>query len=139
MLNRCCNDCKAACREKRFLPVSAHSLVRRSPLKITVDRNVVEFSPENAQETADLEVLWRVVVDCVNESKKMEPIGEYIPVKSNVARFVIENIPGGKTHYSADTASDECTVVCTICNKYAHLKKGDAVPNCCGREMENID
>lgn len=108
-------------------------------MKIVVDKNVVEFMPESSQETQDMETLWRIVVDCVKDSKKMEPIGEYIPAKSNVARFVIEDIPGGKTHYSEDMVEDECTVICTICNKYAHLKKGDSVPNCCGRAMETID
>ncbi|HEB50406.1 MAG TPA: hypothetical protein ENI89_07345 [Desulfobulbus sp.] len=108
-------------------------------MKIRVDKNVVEFHPETEQETADMEVLWRIVVDCVNASKKMEPIGEYIPIKSNVARFVIEDVPGGLTHYSNDKVEEECTVICTICNKYAHLKPGDSVPNCCGREMEHVD
>ena len=108
-------------------------------MKIRVDKNVVEFMPETPQETADLEVLWRKVVDCVQDSRKMEPIGEYIPVKSNVARFVIEDVPGGQTHYSSDKVTEECTVICTICNKYAHLKPGDSIPNCCGREMESVD
>ena len=58
-------------------------------MKILVDRNVVEFTPETPQETSDMEVLWRVVVDCVKDSKKMTPIGEYIPGKSNTAKFVI--------------------------------------------------
>lgn len=66
-------------------------------MNITVDRNVVEFKPGNAQETADMELLWRVIVDCLRENKKLVPIGEYIPGKENLARFVIEGIPGGKT------------------------------------------
>ena len=108
-------------------------------MKIVVDRNVVEFSPDTPQETADMEILWRVVVDCVNESKRMSPIGEFIPTKSNIARFVIEGIPGGKTDYTDHEVSAECTVYCQICNKYANLKPGDSVPNCCGKPMENID
>jgi len=108
-------------------------------MKIVVDRNVVEFTPENQQETAELEVLWRVVVDCVKDSKRMSPIGEYVPVKSNKARFVIEGVPGGKTDYTGETVAAECTVYCHICNKYANLKPGDSIPNCCGRPMENID
>lgn len=108
-------------------------------MKITVDRNVVEFSPETPQETAELEVLWRVVVDCVRESKRLTPIGEYVPVKANIARFVIEGVPGGVTDASYRTAVTACTVYCEICNKYAKLKEGDAVPNCCGRPMENVE
>jgi len=108
-------------------------------MKILVDRNVVEFTPETPQEIAEMEILWRVVVDCVKDSKKMTPIGEYIPGKSSAAKFVIEGIQGGTTDYTNDTVSAESTVYCQICNKYANLKPGDSVPNCCGRAMENID
>lgn len=108
-------------------------------MKILVDRNVVEFHPESPQETADMETLWRVVVDCIQDSKSMQPIGEFIPSKSNIARFVIEGVSGGKTDYSDNTVDAECTVYCVTCNKYAHLKAGDSVPNCCGKPMENVD
>jgi hypothetical protein len=108
-------------------------------MKINVDKNIVEFTPENPQETGDLEVLWRVVVDCVKDSKRLSPIGEFLPIKSNIARFVIEGVPGGVTDYTEDTVTTECTVYCQVCNKYANLKPGDAIPNCCGRTMENID
>lgn len=108
-------------------------------MKITVDRNVVEFSPDTPQETADMEILWRVVVDCLKDSKSLTPIGEYIPTKSNTARFVIEGVPGGKTDYSEKTVSEECTVYCAVCNKYSNLKAGDSVPNCCGKTMETLD
>lgn len=108
-------------------------------MKITVDRNVVEFSPETPRETADLEVLWRVVVDCVKDSKRLTPIGEYIPLKANTARFVIEGVPGGPTDYSDCLVPEECTVFCQVCNKYANLKQGDSIPNCCGRPMENVE
>lgn len=108
-------------------------------MKITVDRNVVEFSPETPRETADLEVLWRVVVDCIQDSKRLTPIGEYIPMKANTARFVIEGVPGGVTDASDCLVPEECTVFCQVCKKYAKLKEGDAVPNCCGRSMENLE
>lgn len=48
-------------------------------MRITIDRNVVEFVPENLQETAAMETLWRVVVDCLRENRKLVPIGEYVP------------------------------------------------------------
>ena len=108
-------------------------------MKISVDRNVVEFIPDGPQETADMETLWRIVVDCMQDSKRMTPIGEYIPSKSNVARFVIEGVAGGTTDYSENSVAGECTVVCSTCNKYMHLKGGDSVPNCCGRPMEEVD
>lgn len=108
-------------------------------MKIIVDRNVVEFTPENPQEISDMEVLWRVVVDCVKDSKRMSPIGEFIPGKSNTAKFVIEGVPGGTTEYTDNAVESECTVYCQVCNKYANLKVGDTVPICCGKPMENID
>ena len=108
-------------------------------MKILVDRNVVEFCPDTPQETAEMEILWRVVVDCIKDSKRMSPIGEYIPTKSNIARFVIEGVAGGTTEYTDQSVSAECTVYCQVCNKYANLKSGDSVPACCGKPMEKID
>ncbi len=107
-------------------------------MKIQIDKNVVEFLPETEQETASMETLWRVVVDCARENKRMTAIGEYIPLKQNLARFVIEGV-SGETTYTEDKAVEECTVICTTCNKYMRLKGGDAVPVCCGRPMEAAD
>lgn len=108
-------------------------------MKITVDRNVVELVPENAQETASLELLWRVVVDCLKENKKLVPIGEYIPSKQNLARFVIEGVPGGKTAWADEKAEESATYVCAICNKYMNVAAGASVPLCCGRNMDAVD
>lgn len=60
-------------------------------MKITLDKNLVEFSPENEQETQELNALWRVVVDCVKFNKKLVPVGEYLPGESKIARFAIED------------------------------------------------
>ena len=59
-------------------------------MKISVENNVVEFVPEGDQETDQLETLWNTIVDCVKFNKKLVPIGEYVPQKSNLARFAIE-------------------------------------------------
>jgi len=59
-------------------------------MKISIDKNVVEFVPDNTLETEELEKLWNVIVDCVKFNKKLVPIGEYVPRKSNLARFAIE-------------------------------------------------
>ncbi len=60
-------------------------------MKIKLDKNLVEFSPENDQEVKELNALWRVVVDCVKFNKKLVPVGEYIPGESQLARFAIED------------------------------------------------
>ena len=108
-------------------------------MKIKVDKNVVELRPDSEQETADLEVLWRVVVDCVKYNKKLVPIGEYVPIKENLARFVIEGVAGGKTEWTETMSKVDCAYYCAICNKYMNVKTGERIPLCCGREMETID
>jgi len=59
-------------------------------MKITVEKNVVEFVPQSDQETTELQTLWNTIVDCVKFNKKLVPIGEFVPHKSNLARFSIE-------------------------------------------------
>lgn len=108
-------------------------------MKITVDRNVVEFKPNGSQETAEMELLWRVIVDCMKENKKLVPIGEYIPQKENLARFTIEGIPGGTTQLSEQKAPSQGTYYCMTCNKYINLTKGNDIPLCCGKVMEPMD
>ncbi|NDY41953.1 hypothetical protein G3N55_03700 [Dissulfurirhabdus thermomarina] len=107
-------------------------------MRIDVDRNVVEMRPETEAETAALEVLWRVIVGCAQEGKKLVPIGEYVPVKERLARFLIEGVPGGKTAFS-DRKARAGTYVCTVCNKYMDVAEGASVPLCCGREMEHME
>lgn len=109
-------------------------------MKIEVDRNVVEITPENEQETASLDLLWKVVIDCYGNNKKIVPMGQFIPGSDKLARFHIEGIQGGKTVYSADkTAPEDNTYYCDICNKYMKVKSGNQVPLCCGRDMETIE
>lgn len=59
-------------------------------MKIAQDKNIIELTPENTEETQALENLWRQLVDCNDAAKKLVPIGEYLPMKKNMARFVIE-------------------------------------------------
>ncbi len=108
-------------------------------MKIRVDKNVVEFRPGNEEETQSLEVLWRVVVDCMKENKKMVAIGEYIPSKENIARFYIEGIKGGETQFSEEKAAEDNTYLCETCNKYMNIKAGQSLPYCCNRVMVVID
>jgi len=109
-------------------------------MKINIEKNLVEFTPENEDETSKLETLWRLMVDCVRFNKKLVPVGEYIPQKNNFARFVVE----GETQESTEVypevyAKKECRAYCQTCNKYVVLKKGDRIPPCCGKLMEIID
>jgi hypothetical protein len=60
-------------------------------MKIKMEKDLVEFAPENDDETAMMEALWQLMVDCVRFNKKLVPVGEYIPQKKNLARFVVES------------------------------------------------
>jgi len=60
-------------------------------MKINVEKALVEFTPENDEETAALQKVWDLIVDCVKSNKKLVPVGEYVPVKRNLARFAIED------------------------------------------------
>ncbi len=40
-------------------------------MKINIDKNLVEFTPESSDEKVKLEALWRLVVDCVRFNKKL--------------------------------------------------------------------
>ncbi|MDR3089752.1 MAG: hypothetical protein LBU39_08050 [Desulfobulbaceae bacterium] len=110
-------------------------------MKITVDGSVVEVSPENAQEAADLDKLWKIVIDCYGNNKKIEPMGQYVPGQDKFARFHIVGMPASaaKTTYSEHKATKEGTYYCATCNKYVKVKAGDPIPLCCGREMELMD
>ncbi len=108
-------------------------------MRITIDRNVVDVAPDDAQETASLESLWRILIDCIGESKKLTPIGEFVPSKENIARFLIEGVPGGKTVFSEQVSADDTTYICTTCNKYMNVKSGGEVPYCCGVVMGSVD
>lgn len=105
-------------------------------MRISRDKSIIEFEPENDTETAQLSTLWDMMVDCVKFNKKLVPIGEYIPSKKNLARFVIE----GEIDQDAPVyAPMDVTVYCATCNKFANIKKGEQIPLCCGRVMESLD
>jgi len=106
-------------------------------MEIRIDKNIVEFNPETDQETQDLESLWRVIIDCARFSRKLVPIGEYVPAMRNMARFAIEGEMNEDV--TEKTAEKEGRYVCLTCNKYVVLKKGDLIPPCCGKLMEAYD
>ena len=106
-------------------------------MEIRIDKNVVEFTPDSESETKQLEELWRVIIDCARFSRKMVPIGEYIPSKRNMARFAIEGELSEEIHEKY--AEQEGRYVCLTCNKYVILKQGDQIPLCCGKLMEFYD
>ncbi|NVL90626.1 MAG: hypothetical protein HWN69_06465 [Desulfobacterales bacterium] len=59
-------------------------------MKIKIDKDMVQFAPENEDETVMTETFWKLMVDCVRFNKKLVPVGEYTPQKQNPARFIVE-------------------------------------------------
>lgn len=109
-------------------------------MRINIEKSLVEFTPENADEKAKLVALWRLVVDCARFNKKLVPVGEYLPEINEFARFAIEGYEApGEDEYPEVYADMECKGYCQTCNKYVVLKKGDRIPPCCGKLMEVFD
>ena len=109
-------------------------------MKIRIDKDIVEFTPENAAEKAELEALWIKMGNCVGGTKQLQPIGVYVPAENRSAIFHIEGlteeekkaIPGVRAPYDTD-------VYCVTCNKTVHVNAGEVLPFCCGRLMEILD
>lgn len=109
-------------------------------MKLNIDKNVVEFIPENPGDKAKLEQLWRTVLDCAGgKNKTLSPIGEYVPSKDKKASFVIDGLDSDANTYTEIRVEFDCKVYCQKCNKLQDLKAGEPIPLCCGRIMEIID
>ena len=63
-------------------------------MRIELNKNTVEFTPEADYEKTMLEGLWRMLVDCSRFNQKLVPVGEYVPAKSNTAQFAVEGEKG---------------------------------------------
>lgn len=59
-------------------------------MKIEREGTLIRFIPESDREKNDLNQLWNTVLDCVNQNKKLVPVGEYIKGIKEVATFNIE-------------------------------------------------
>lgn len=109
-------------------------------MQINIEKNLVEFTPENAEESAKIQALWRTLVDCARFNKKMVPVGEYLPGAGAFARFAIEGMDTKAASDFPDVRVEkDCRCLCQTCNKYVMLKKGDRIPPCCGKLMEVMD
>ena len=60
-------------------------------MKIALDGTLVRMTPENDAEKKEINNLWRILIDCVNKTRKLVPVGEYIPGTKEVATFNIED------------------------------------------------
>ena len=109
-------------------------------MKIRIDKDLVEFTPEHPAEVAELEALWVKLGNCLGGNKQLEPIGTYVPSQQRSATFHIaglteqekKEVPEVRAPYDTD-------VYCVTCNKTVHVKAGELLPSCCGRLMEILD
>ena len=109
-------------------------------MKIDIEKSRVTLSPENTEEKAKLEAIWRVLVDCVGDSRKLVPIGEYIPQNPGAgATFQIEGLDPQESSYVEIRVENEAEVYCKTCNKLVVLQAGDVIPICCGKMMTIVD
>jgi hypothetical protein len=60
-------------------------------MKIELDGTLVSMTPENDSEKNQINGLWRILIDCVSATRKLVPVGEYIPGIKEVAVFTIED------------------------------------------------
>ncbi len=109
-------------------------------MKITIEKNLVTLRPEGDEERAKTELLWKILIDCVNQTRKLAPVGEYAPAKGKLeAAFAIEGYDGNPQPYLEVRAPRDCRVYCVTCNRIEDIKAGDPIPLCCGKRMEIVD
>lgn len=109
-------------------------------MKIRIDKDIVEFTPENASEQVELEALWVKMGNCVGNTKQLQPLGVYVPAENKTAVFHIEGLNDGeKDSVPQVRAPYDSDVYCVTCNKTVQVKAGEVIPFCCGRLMELLD
>ena len=59
-------------------------------MKIALEGTLISMTPENERERDELNQLWTIIIGCIDEGKKLVPVGEYIPGTKEVATFNIE-------------------------------------------------
>jgi hypothetical protein len=65
-------------------------MMRRNVMKIKLEGTLLTMTPENDREKKELNQLWTIIIGCVNEGKKLVPVGQYLPGVKEVATFNIE-------------------------------------------------
>ena len=109
-------------------------------IKIEISKTQVYFTPEGDEETAKLTALWRLLIDCVKDTRKLVPVGDFFPEKnSNRAAFHIEGLELEEGSFVEVKAKHDLQVYCKTCNKLLNLKAGEVIPICCGKMMEIVD
>jgi len=100
----------------------------------------VVLSPETDEEKAKLTALWKILIDCVRDTRKLVPVGEYVPAKNDKgASFYIEGLESEDSTFTEVRVEHDTQVYCKTCNKLLYLKAGEVIPLCCGKMMDIVD
>lgn len=59
-------------------------------MRIELNGTLLRMIPESDREKEELNQLWNIVIGCIDEGRKLVPVGEYIPGIKEVAVFNIE-------------------------------------------------
>jgi hypothetical protein len=59
-------------------------------MRIELEGSLLKMTPENDREKEELNQMWTLIIGCVNEGKKLVPVGQYVPGVKEVAVFNIE-------------------------------------------------
>ena len=109
-------------------------------MKIRINKDIVEFTPEHAAEAAELEALWVKMGNCTGATTSLQTMGVYVPSENKTATFHIEGLSlKEKNEIPVIRAPYDTDVYCVTCNKTQHVKAGEPIPFCCGRLMEILD
>jgi hypothetical protein len=109
-------------------------------MHIALYKNTVTLTPDTPAERVTLQAAWRLLVDCNGTSRRLAPIGEFVPSKNHPAQFVIEGAGAEDLpEYPAVVVDTDCKVYCDICNRMQDLKQGQRIPPCCGKLMDIMD
>ena len=59
-------------------------------MRIELEGTLIRMTPESERERDELNQLWTIVIGCIDEGKKLVPVGQYLPGIKEVAVFNIE-------------------------------------------------
>lgn len=106
-------------------------------MQLQINRDVVEWVPENEAEHAALEAFWLLLIPSGDRARSLVPQGSFPEQPGAAARFRIDGLSlAEKNGLTVSRASRELDYCCPVCGKVRRLRAGEIVPRCCGREME---
>ncbi|MCS7279934.1 MAG: hypothetical protein NZ530_07780 [Thermodesulfobacteriaceae bacterium] len=102
-------------------------------MKIEIEGQIVKLIPENLQEAQELNKLWQLLVTCVQEDKRIRPLGIYVPGSTEEAKFLIEEVK------VSSVSGIPKRYGCIKCGTIVEVAPNDPTPICCGEVMKLAD